>query len=254
VVPSPLRYSIVLPVYNEGANIGTFCRRARAELPPGFELLVCYDFDGDDTLAALAALPSEARPETVRLVRNTLGRGVRYAIEAGMRAAVAPVVLVMMADLSDDFSRVGEMVARAEAGASVVCASRYVRGGRQIGGPLLKGFLSRTAGVTLHLLARIPTHDPTNSFKAYRREFLGRTPIESPAGFVLGMELTLKAHFAGERVEEVPAVWRDRRAGQSQFRVFAWLPLYLRWYLWALRRQWLGRRNPTLPPGSPGRG
>jgi glycosyltransferase involved in cell wall biosynthesis len=250
-VAPPLRYSIVLPVYDEGANIGAFCRRARAELPPGFELLVCYDFDADNTLPALDALSSEARPETVRLVRNTLGRGVRYAIEAGMRAAAAPVVLVMMADLSDDFSRAGEMVARAEAGASVVCASRYVKGGRQIGGPRLKGFLSRTAGVTLHWLAGVPTHDPTNSFKAYRREFLARTPIESPAGFVLAMELTLKAHFAGERVEEVPAVWFDRRAGQSRFRLFAWLPLYLRWYAWALRRRWLGRGSPTLTPGSP---
>jgi glycosyltransferase involved in cell wall biosynthesis len=241
--PPPFRYSIVLPVYNEGPNIGAFCRRARAELPPGYELLVCYDFDEDDTLPALAALPAEARPPDLRLVRNTLGRGVRYAIEAGMRAARAPVVVVMMADLSDDFPKVEAMVARAEAGASVVCASRYVRGGRQIGGPVVKGFLSRTAGVSLHWLAGVPTHDPTNSFKAYRRDFLERTPIESPAGFVLGMELTLKAHFAGERVEEVPATWHDRQAGRSRFRLLAWLPLYLRWYRWALGQRFLRPRG-----------
>lgn len=238
---SRLRYSVVVPVYNEAENVGTLCRRLRAELPPGGEVLVCYDFDADTTLPAIAALPPADVPPGLRLVRNTLGRGVRYAIEAGMRAAGAPVVVVMMADLSDDLARVEEMVSRAERGAAVVCASRYMAGGAQRGGPLLKGLLSRTAGVTLHWLAGLPTHDPTNSFKAYRRDFLETTAIESPAGFALGMELTIKAHFSGRKVEEVPATWWDRAAGQSRFRLLAWLPLYLRWYVWALRCRWLGR-------------
>jgi glycosyltransferase involved in cell wall biosynthesis len=239
------RYSVVVPVFNELDNIGEFCRRALAELPPGYELLVCYDFDGDSTLPALAALRPDEKPPVVRLVKNDLGRGVRYAIEAGMRAARAPVVVVSMADLSDDFRAVPEMVRRAEAGADVVCASRYMRGGRQVGGPFLKGLLSRAAGVSLHWLAGLPTHDPTNSFKAYRRDFLQKTPIESPAGFCLGLELTAKAHFHGGRVEEVPAVWHDRSAGQSRFQLRRWLPLYLRWYFWALDR----RYRPLLAAG-----
>jgi hypothetical protein len=175
----------------------------------------------------------------VRPVLNSLGRGVRFAIEAGMRAAAAPVVVVTMADLSDDFSRLGEMVSRVEAGADVVCGSRYMPGGRQIGGPPLKSFLSRAAGLSLHALSGLPTRDPTNSFKAYRRDFLRRTPIESAAGFALAIELTVKAHFGGGRVEEVPAIWRDRTEGESRFRLFSWLPHYLRWYLWALRKRWL---------------
>ena len=233
------RYSVVVPVFHEADNIGPFCRAVLAELPPGYELLVCYDMPEDRTLPALEALPAEAKPERLRLVHNTLGRGVRYAIEAGMRAAEAPVVLVTMVDLSDDYRIAEQMVARAEAGAAVVCASRYMPGGRQIGGPWLKGLLSRTAGVSLHWLAGVPTRDPTNSFKAYRRDFLMRTPIESTVGFSLGMELTVKAHFAGERVEEIPATWRDRTEGESRFRLAAWLPKYLHWYFWALRRRWL---------------
>lgn len=233
-----LRYSVVVPVFNEAENIGAYCAKALATLPPGYELLVCYDFDGDTTLPALAAVPADRKPPAVRLVKNDLGRGVRYAIDAGMRAARAPVVVVMMADLSDDFPKVAEMVRRAEAGADVVCASRYMPGGRQIGGPWLKGLMSRAAGVSLHHLAGLPTHDPTNSFKAYRKDFLARTPIESPAGFVLGLELTVKAHFGGGRVEEVPAVWYDREAGTSRFQLRKWLPLYLRWYAWAFARAW----------------
>jgi hypothetical protein len=159
-----------------------------------------------------------------------------------MRAAAAPVVVVSMADVSDDLSRLESMVAGVEAGADVVCASRYMRGGKQIGGPPLKSFLSRAAGVTLRLLSGLPTHDPTNSFKAYSRDFLRRTPIESPAGFALALELTVKAHFGGGRVEEIPSTWTDRTEGKSRFRLFSWLPHYLRWYLWALRQRWSGAR------------
>jgi glycosyltransferase involved in cell wall biosynthesis len=241
------RYSVVVPVYNEAANIGAFCAQARAKLPPGYELLICYDFDEDNTLPALEQLPRDAKPPLVRLVRNRLGRGVRFAIEAGMKAAEADVVLVTMADLSDDFSNVEEMVRRAEKGADVVCASRYMPGGRQIGGPLLKKLMSRTAGLTLKIFGGMPTYDPTNSFKAYRRSFLQRTPIESEEGFCLGLELTVKAHFNGGLVEEVPALWQDRTAGDSRFQMKKWIPLYLHWYFWAMKRQWLTWRTPVFP-------
>lgn len=232
------RYSVVVPVFNEAENIGPFCRAALDHLPSPYELLVCYDFDGDTTLPALSALPVDQKPADVRHVLNDLGRGVRYAIDAGMRAARAPVVVVMMADLSDDFLKVDEMVRRVESGADVVCASRYMRGGRQCGGPRFKGLLSRTAGVTLCWFAGLPTHDPTNSFKAYRKDFLDRTPIESTDGFTLSLELTVKAHFSGGRVEEVPATWNDRVAGRSRFQLRKWLPLYLRWYLAAFKAAW----------------
>jgi glycosyltransferase involved in cell wall biosynthesis len=241
-VPAEPRYSVVVPVYNEAAVIGEYCRRARAELPPGYELLICYDFDGDSTLPAVAALPADQKPNRIRFVRNTLGKGVRYAIDVGMRAATAPVVVVMMADVSDDFAKVAEMITRVETGADVVCASRYMTGGRQIGGPRFKKFLSRAAGVTLNWFAGLPTHDPTNSFKAYKKTFLDRTPIESTAGFCLGLELTVKAYLSGGRVEEVPATWTDRSAGQSRFRLWTWLPHYLKWYRYALFGAWFRRR------------
>lgn len=234
------RYSMVVPVFNEAETIGPLCRAALASWPPGYELLVCYDFEGDSTLPALAALPAAEKPAALRLVKNDLGRGVRFAIEAGMRAARAPVVVVSMVDLSDDYGKLETMVEGVERGADVVAASRYMPGGRQIGGPWLKGQLSRLGGLSLRALTGLPTHDPTNSFKAYGKAFLDRTPIESPAGFALGLELTVKAHFGGGRVEEVPATWRDRTAGESRFQLWKWLPLYLRWYFWAIRRRWLG--------------
>lgn len=237
----PFRYSIVVPVYNEAAVIGATCRALRDAMPPGGEMLVCYDFDGDSTLPALAALPESDKPQNLRLVKNDLGRGVRYAIDAGMRAADAPVVVVSMADLSDDLRQLPTMIELAEKGFDVVCASRYMQGGRQLGGPWLKGQMSRWAGISLYWLTGLPTSDPTNSYKAYRKAFLDRTPIESTAGFVLALELTAKAYFGGGRVTQVPATWWDRTAGESRFELRKWLPMYFQWYFWAFGQRLRGR-------------
>jgi hypothetical protein len=140
-----------------------------------------------------------------------------------------------MADGSDEPHIVDGMVARARGGADVVAASRYMPGGRQLGGPLVKRALSRTAGLTLHWFGGVPTHDPTNNFKLYSRRFLDSVSIESKAGFELALELTVKATLAGRGVAEVPTTWRDRTAGESNFRLRKWLPHYLRWYAVAFR-------------------
>src|SRR6185503_19836129 len=101
------------------------------------------------------------------------------------------------------------------------------------------------AGLSLHWFAGVQTHDPTNNFKIYSQSFLAAKPIESQAGFELALELTVKATLAGRGVAEVPTTWRDRTAGQSNFRLRAWLPHYLRWYGLAFR----GRVNKLLGRG-----
>jgi hypothetical protein len=88
--------------------------------------------------------------------------------------------------------------------------------------------------VSLYWLAGLPTHDATNAFRAYRRGVLREFPIESRGGFAYSLEITAKAYAAGHRIAEVPSIWRDRSAGNSRFRLRAWLPHYLRWYFFAL--------------------
>jgi len=130
---------------------------------------------------------------------------------------------------------VNRMVELARGGADVVAASRYMRGGRQVGGPPLKRLMSRTAGLSLHWFAGVPIHDPTNNFKLYSRRFLDSVTIESSAGFELALELSVKATLARLRLAEVPTTWRDRTAGQSNFKLRKWLPHYLHWYFAAFR-------------------
>jgi dolichol-phosphate mannosyltransferase len=231
--------SLVVPVYNEADNIQPFLRDVERVVTEPHEVVLVYDFPEDTTLPAVAAMQPPC-PD-VRLVHNTLGRGVLNALKAGFQASRGDVVIVMMADRSDEPEAVAEMARLVRGGADVVAGSRYVRGGRQEGGPLVKRTLSRLAGVSLHFLAGLPIRDATNNFRAYSRRVIEQIPIEGQASFAVALELTLKAHWRGWRVAEVPTTWRDRTAGQSRFRLWAWMPHYLRWYLRALAHAWFPR-------------
>ena len=230
--PAPRRISVVLPVYNERDNIGACLLALEGALAQEeHEILVCYDFDQDSTLEGIAAM--ERVPASVRLVRNRLGRGAANAIKAGFQVASGDVVVTTMADLCDPPAVIPRLAARIrEDGAAVVSGSRYMKGGSQTGGPFLKQMLSRTAGLSLCWVGGMTTHDPTNNFRAYSRRFLDKVEIQSQTAFDIALELTVKAQLAGERIAEVPSSWTDRSAGQSNFRMWKWMPNYLRWY-WA---------------------
>ncbi|MFN2463705.1 MAG: glycosyltransferase [Candidatus Dormibacteria bacterium] len=221
--------SVVIPVFNEGENItSTVMAVLEKVCVSPLEILVVHDFPEDTTVPVVEAL--QGRHPQLRLHLNTLGRGAINAIKAGLAASRAPHVLVTMADQSDDPGSIDAMYALAVAGADVVSGSRYMRGGHQYGGPIIKRTLSRVAGLTLHWVGGLPTHDPTNSFRIYSRGLLEAVRVESDGGFELGLELTVKAHRLGMKVAEVPTTWRDRTAGESRFQTRKWLPKYLRWY------------------------
>jgi dolichol-phosphate mannosyltransferase len=226
----------IVPVYNEGANIANALAVLYATVTRPKRVLIVYDFDEDDTVPMVRELAP--RYPGVELVRNTIAQGVINAIRAGIEAARSDVVIISMADLSDDLRVVDDMVRLIrDEGYDIVCPSRYMRGGGgQIGGPILKRALSRLGGVSLYWLGGLPTHDATNAFRAYRLSVLREIPIESSGGLECTLEVTAKAHIAGRRIAEVPAVGRDRTAGQSQFRLRKWLPQYVKWYVYTLSR------------------
>src|SRR5207249_3511803 len=175
------------------------------------EVLVVHDFDEDTTVPVVKRLQADM-PE-LRLHRNTLGRGVLNAMKSGLRAARAPYVVITMGDGSDDAADIDPMYGLARAGADVVAGSRYMRGGRQLGGPLVKRTMSRAAGLSLHWLGGLPIHDATSNFRLYSKRLLNQVTIESPGGFELGLDVpphrALEAF--GERDLRLPAELGDAR-------------------------------------------
>ena len=145
---------------------------------------------------------------------NTYGRGPANAIRYGIDAPRRRCVVVTMADGSDDPRQIDDLARLVDRGVVVAAASRYMPGGQQVGGPLLKGLLSRSAGRSLHLLARVGTRDATNCFKAYSTDFVREVGIDSRNGFEIGLELTAKARRLRLPVAEIPTIWLDRTAAR----------------------------------------
>ncbi|MHB8509949.1 MAG: glycosyltransferase, partial [Candidatus Dormibacteria bacterium] len=234
------RLTILVPVHFEQEVIATTLRSLEQTVSEPHRTLVIYDLDEDPTVGTVRA--GAADWPHVELLKNNQGRGVLGALKTGFNASRSEYTVVFMADLSDDPAVINAMVAAGDGGYDVVSASRYMKGGSKQGGPWFKTLLSRTAGQSLHLLTRIPTHDATNAFRLYRRSFLEQVTIESTGGFEVTMELTIKAYLLGLPLTEVPANWKDRTAGESKFNFRQWLPHYLRWYLYAVLRAPLGLR------------
>lgn len=228
---------IVMPVFNEGDNFPNQYKLIKKNIKTPYKLLVVYDFDEDTTVPVVKKF--QKTDKNVVLVKNKLGRGVLYAILSGFNKVPSGALLVMMGDLCDDLSQVDAMHAEYKKGATVVCASRFMKGGRQVGGPFIKRTLSRIAGVSLYYIRRVPTHDVTNNFRLYDKKFIDTITIESKGGFEIAMEITIKAFMHRKKIVEMPTTWHDRKAGESKFKFREWLPSYMHWYMYALRP-----RNP----------
>lgn len=229
-----MKLSIVMPVYNEGKVIGETIKRVEASVETPHELLIIYDMDEDTTVPPVKKL--QKKYPNVKLVKNMYGKGALNALKYGLEAAKGEAVCTMMADLTDDPKVLNKMMKKYDDGYDVVAASRYMKGGHQIGGPIIKQILSRMAGISLHYLVSLPTHDATNSFRLYRNSFLKKNKIESNGGFELALEFTVKAYFQGYKVTEVPTTW-TYLAKESRFYLKKWLPKYLKWYFWALKQK-----------------
>ncbi|MFT4286452.1 glycosyltransferase family 2 protein [Nocardioides sp.] len=226
-----LGVTVVIPAYNEGEGIDHILDRIIGSVESDVTVLVVVDFPEDTTVSVVEKFGAE-HPQ-VKVLVSDYGRGPANAIRYGIDHAVTPVVVVTMADGSDDPRQIDDLARLIDRGVVVAAASRYSPGGQQVGGPLIKGMLSKSAGKSLARFARIGTHDATNSFKAYSTDFVREVGIHSRSGFEIGLELTAKARRLRRPVAEIPTIWLDREVGESNFQLKKWIPKYLRWYRFA---------------------
>jgi glycosyltransferase involved in cell wall biosynthesis len=238
-----IELSIVMPVYNEGLNIEKTLLSLKASVPVPHEVLIVYDREEDSTLPVVQPLlPSYPG---LRLVRNTVAPGPSGALRTGFLQAKAPRVLVVMADLCDDFSQIPLLLSLVPARADIACPSRYCEGGVQQLAPSLKVWAPKFAGRLLRWVTGIPTHDPTNSFKLYSAAVLRSLTLRSTISFSVTLEIIAKAHCLGFRIIELPTVWADRQHGKSNFNLRRSLVAYFPWFCVALLRGRLVRLPRT---------
>lgn len=222
--------AIIMPVFKEQDTIAKVLRDIDQSLTEPVTVYLIADFVSDSTISA-AEVASIGLTAQIRFIIQNGARGPASAIKLGIESSTEKYIVFMTADDSDDARDIPLLVSILRTGATVVCASRYAKGGKHIGGPKLKYFLSWLAGQIVRFVKRLDTCDPTNLFKAVTRDFLDTISIESKFGFTLGLELVGKAAKAGYPVVEIPTIWHERTVGASSFKTLKWLPTYIYWFL-----------------------
>ncbi len=215
-----IELSVIVPTYNEQANVGELVRRLDAVLAGlRWEVVFVDDDSPDGTAAAVRALArADAR---VRCLHRLGRRGLSRAVIEGVLSTAAPLVAVIDADLQHDETVLPAMLARlrgesADAPADIVVASRYAAGGSLEGWDAERARMSRLATALAHRMVPTGLTDPMSGFFVITREGFDRSVRQlSGEGYKLLLDLLASAP-SPLRIAEVPYTFRPRVAGESK--------------------------------------
>src|SRR5262249_30150773 len=164
--------SVVIPAHNEERNIRRCLAELRAVLRAEqipYEAVVVNDNSTDDTRRVVEA-EMELDP-TVRLVNRTPPGGFGRAVRSGLAAARGTIVVVYMADCSDDAHDVVKYYRKiVDEGYDCVFGSRFIKGSRVEKYPWVKLVINRVVNHCIQWMFWTNFNDLTNAFKAYRTE------------------------------------------------------------------------------------
>jgi len=227
---------IIIPVYNEGKKINYLIKKLNKNINCKFRILICYDFKEDTTIKEI----KNKKNKNIILVKNP-GEGPNKAIKQGIRYSKSNIILVFMADDFQNIRLINQMIKKINKGYDLIIPSRFIVGGKFIGGNFFKKLVTRTGSFLLHRIAGLPYRDCTNAFKMFNKKIKSKIKLNSSKGFTFALELTIKAHFQGFKIIEIPSIWRDSKNRKSNFKVLNWLPYYFYWFLYSLALNVLSR-------------
>lgn len=229
--------SIIIPVLNEATNLSVLVPILEALVITPNKILVVYDFKEDTSISIAEEL--QKKYGNIELVHNTLGRGVINAIKAGVAASKTEYVVTMAADDIGIPLGVDDIIALLDEGCTLVNATRYANGGKNIGGSFMSTILSTTANKILHIFSRSQLTDQTFGVKGFTKTLFESVHLESkPVGWAWSFEFAIKGQIAGAKLGEVPLISLNRLyAGSSSFNVLPWVKEYLKWFYWGFFRR-----------------
>ncbi|KOV58657.1 dolichol-phosphate mannosyltransferase [Streptomyces sp. NRRL WC-3618] len=218
-VAEPGAVTIVVPTFNESANIGELLRRITESVPTRLPCEVIFVDDSTDDTPEVITEAAQDCPFPVTVIhREEAVGGLGGAVVEGLKAATSDWIVVMDGDCQHPPSLVPELVATGErANAGLVVASRYIKGGSRAGlAGSYRVAVSRLATWLTKSLFPRRLHgisDPMSGFFAIRRSAV-TADILQPLGYKILLELAVRSR--PRQVAEVPFVFQDRFAGESK--------------------------------------
>jgi len=215
--------SVVVPTYNEAANVGPFLAALRAGLDAavsgGYEVIVLDDESPDGTSEVATAISIDW--PNLRVVRRAGERGLASAVVRGWQIARGDVLATINADFQHPPSLLPEMLRQIE-NADLVVATRYAAQGSVGGFPLHRQFLSafaRRVGALLvpNVFARVT--DPLSGCYMFRRQAIEEIELQ-PTGFKTLIEILARGRVGN--VAECGYSMQKRHSGRSNVRLRHW--------------------------------
>jgi dolichol-phosphate mannosyltransferase len=209
---------VVVPTFNEAANIDDILRRIRGVVPEA-TILVVDDGSPDGTAdmaeklgAELGALEVIRRPEKSGL-GSAYRDGFRYALARGADALVE-----IDADGSHDPAALPALLANVANGADLAIGSRYVPGGVIPEWTAARRWLSRWGNRYAAGMLGLGVNDNTSGFRAYSARLVERIDLDAvrAEGYGFQIEMTYRSVRLGARIVEFPITFVDRTRGLSK--------------------------------------
>ncbi len=216
-----MNLSVVLPAHNEEQNIGRCLAELRSVLRDKYhipyEVIVVNDNSTDNTEEAVRAAMRE--DPAVRLLSRRPPCGFGRAVRAGVEAVQGDVVVIYMADLSDDPEDVVAYFRKIGEGYDCVYGSRFLPGCKVENYPRLKLFVNRIVNRCVRFLFWTKFNDLTNAFKAYRTDVVRDCGPYRSCHFNITLEMSLSALIRKYHIAQVPINWYGRTWGASKLRM-----------------------------------
>lgn len=216
-VPALPRIAVVIPCYNEAANVAPMVERLDAALAGIAWEAIFVDDDSPDGTAGRAKTIA-ARDPRVRCIRRIGRRGLASACVEGILSTAAPFVAVIDGDLQHDETILPQMLAALEADqAEVVIGSRNIEGGTKGEGlSPIRRMVSDGGAALANAALPVKVGDPMSGFFALPRPlFEELAPRLTATGFKILLDVLLSAGRP-LRVVEIPYTFRAREAGESK--------------------------------------
>ena len=213
-----MKMVVIIPTYNEAANLGTLLPLI-LEQDKRFEVLVVDDNSPDGT-GQLAEQIAIFEPR-VHVLHRARKEGLGPAYIAGFKWALAygaDLIFQMDADFSHHPQALPSFLEAIDEGADLVIGSRYTEGGQVDNWSWWRRLISRGGSLYASTILGSNIKDMTSGFKCYRRAVLEGLDLESvqAKGYGFQIDMVYRTTEAGFRVQEIPITFTDRQVGNSK--------------------------------------